>query len=219
MCAGARCFEASPGARRSSCSSSGPSPSSTAWPRAARRSPPPPAHQVVAAAIFPDLSIAAVQNARLPGSVTDDRQILLGGVGSDLWHGPADPPDELWMVTDRGPRGRGDDGKDRQAFAIPEYTPMILHVRLGGAGSDGVAGVEVLETIPIVGQSGRARDRPAQPRRPRRAARRLPGQGAARRTTRAASIPRGWRAPPTATSGSPTSTARRWCTSMPAGRS
>ena len=113
-----------------------------------------PAHQVVAAAIFPDLSIAAVQNARLPGSVTDDRQILLGGVGSDLWHGPADPPDELWMVTDRGPRGRGDDGKDRQAFAIPEYTPIILHVRLGGAGSDGVAGVEVLETIPIVGQSG-----------------------------------------------------------------
>lgn len=113
-----------------------------------------PAGQVIAAALFPDLSIAGVQNGRLPGSVTDDRQILLGGVGSDLWHGPGDAPDELWMVTDRGPRGRGDDGKDRQAFAIPEYTPMILHVRLGATGSDGVAGIEVLEAIPVVGQSG-----------------------------------------------------------------
>jgi hypothetical protein len=113
-----------------------------------------PAGQVVAAALFPDLSIASVQNARLPDSVKDDRQILLGGVGSDLWHGPADPPAELWMVTDRGPRGRGDDGKDRQAFAIPEYTPMILHVRLGAAGSDGVSGIELLDAIPMVGQSG-----------------------------------------------------------------
>ena len=113
-----------------------------------------PAGQIVAAALFPDLSVASVQNARLPGTVTDDRQILLGAVGSDIWHSPGDPPDELWMVTDRGPRGRGDDGKDRQAFAIPEYTPMILHVRLGAVGSDGAGGIDVLETIPIVGQSG-----------------------------------------------------------------
>jgi hypothetical protein len=114
-----------------------------------------PLGQVRAAALFPDLPIASVQNGRLPGSVADDHQILLGSVGSDIWHGPGDPPDELWMVTDRGPRGRGDNGNDRQAFAIPEYTPMILHVRLGTVGSDGVGGVDVLETIPIVGQSGR----------------------------------------------------------------
>jgi hypothetical protein len=114
-----------------------------------------PAAQVVAAALFPDLPIAGVQNARLPDSVKDDHQILLGGVGSDLWRTPADPPGELWMVTDRGPRGRGDDGKDRQSFAIPEYTPMILHVRLGVAGSDGVGGIELLDAIPMVGQSGR----------------------------------------------------------------
>ena len=113
-----------------------------------------PLGQVRAAALFPDLPIASVQNGRWPGSVPDDHQILLGGVGSDVWHGPSDPPDELWMVTDRGPRGRGDNGDDRQAFAIPEYTPMILHVRLGAVGSDGVGGVEVLETLPIVGQSG-----------------------------------------------------------------
>jgi hypothetical protein len=114
-----------------------------------------PAGQAVAAALFPDISIAQLQNARLPDSVKDDHQILLGGVGSDLWRGPADPPDEVWMVTDRGPRGRGDNGNDRQAFAIPEYTPMILHVRLGAVDSAGVGGAEVLEAIPVVGQSGR----------------------------------------------------------------
>lgn len=104
--------------------------------------------QVVAAMLFPDLPISSVQNALLPDSVTQDRQILMGGVGSDLWHGPDDPPDVLWMVADRGPRGRDDDGKDRQAFAIPAYTPMVFQVRLTGSG------VEVLKAVPIVGQSG-----------------------------------------------------------------
>jgi hypothetical protein len=107
-----------------------------------------PTGQVTAATLFPDLPLAGVQNAVLPGSVKDDHQILLGGVGSDLWHAPGDPPGELWMVTDRGPRGRDDNGKDRQAFAVPEYTPMILHVRIGESG------VDLLETIPVVGQSG-----------------------------------------------------------------
>lgn len=104
--------------------------------------------QVTSVALFPELSIASVQNALFPDSVPNDRQILLGGVGSDLWHSPDDPPNVLWMVTDRGPRGRDDDGKNKQAFAIPEYTPMLLQARLNGAS------VEVLQTIPIVGQSG-----------------------------------------------------------------
>ena len=112
----------------------------------------------------------------LPGSVPDDRQILLGGVGSDLWHGPGDPPDELWMVTDRGPPGEDDNGKDRQAFAIPEYTPMMLHV---GSAPRTAPSVEVLEAIPIVGQSGRPVTGSAQPRRPRRAPGRLSGEGEA----------------------------------------
>src|SRR4029079_12619940 len=64
-----------------------------------------PPGQVVAATLFPDLLISSVQNALLPESVTEDHQILMGGVGSDLWHGPDDPPDVLWMVADRGPRG------------------------------------------------------------------------------------------------------------------
>jgi len=109
--------------------------------------------QVVAIGLFPDLGIGSVQNGVLPGTVLDDHQILLGGVGSDIWHGPADSPGELWLVTDRGPRGRDDNGKDKQAFAVPEYTPMILHVRVQSDG--GVYSVDLLEAIPIVGQSGR----------------------------------------------------------------
>ncbi len=111
---------------------------------------PAPTAQVVSAATFPDLLIGDVQNALLPGSVPDDHHIFLGGIGSDLWHGPGDPPDELWLVTDRGPSGQGNNGNDRQSFAIPEYTPLVLHVRLTGKD------VVVLETFPIVGQSGQA---------------------------------------------------------------
>ena len=155
-----------------------------------------PAGQVVAAALFPDLSIAAVQNARLPGSVQDDRQILLGGVGSDLWHGPADPPDELWMVTDRGPRGRGDDGKDRQSFAIPEYTPMILHVRLGAGRQRRRERGRAARGDPDRRAVRPTGDGPAEPRRPRRAPGGLSGQERSWRTTRAASIRRGWCARP-----------------------
>jgi len=118
-----------------------PSPAAAAPPQA-------PSAQVSATAVFPDLLIADVQNAVLPDSVPDGRQIRLGSVGSDLWHGPNDSPDEVWMVTDRGPRGQGNNGNDRQSFAIPEYTPMVLHGRLAGDS------VQVLETIPIVGQSG-----------------------------------------------------------------
>jgi Esterase-like activity of phytase len=107
-----------------------------------------PSAQVVAVGLFPEMSIGNVQNAVLPQSVPNDRRILLGGVGSDVWHGPNDPPNEVWLITDRGPPGEDDNGKNRLAFAIPEYTPMILHVRLDGPS------VELLEVIPIVGESG-----------------------------------------------------------------
>jgi hypothetical protein len=140
---------ASPGPETPSIASPGPeTPASAMGPAPA---------QVTAIGLFPDVSIAGVLNGALPGTILDDHQIQLGGVGSDIWHGPDDPPGELWMLTDRGPRGRDDNGKDKQAFAIPEYTPMILHVRIapGAAGGNGVYSVEILEAIPIVGQSGR----------------------------------------------------------------
>jgi hypothetical protein len=107
------------------------------------------AGSLVSVATLPDLRIGTVQNARLPGSIGDDRGLLLGSVGSDLWRGPTDAPGELWMVTDRGPN---DElklvGESRRTFPLPYYTPHIMHVRVDGPS------VDVLEAIPIVGQSG-----------------------------------------------------------------
>lgn len=107
------------------------------------------AGQLSAVATFPDLPVAALQNSRLPGSINNDRQLLLGGVGSDLWRSPSDPAGEFWMVTDRGPNDSLKvGGETRCTFAVPEYTPLILRVRVDGAS------ITVLDTIPIVGQSG-----------------------------------------------------------------
>ena len=105
---------------------------------------------LVRTATFPDLSVAALQNNRLPGSVDNDRGLLLGGVGSDLWRSPADPPDEFWMVTDRGPNGQvRANGKNRRTFPLPDYTPAIVRVRVDGSS------VQILDTVPLVGRSGR----------------------------------------------------------------
>ena len=99
---------------------------------------------------LPDVPLAAFQNAKLPGSVTNDRNLLLGGIGSDLWHGPGDPPDEFWMVTDRGPNGQIlVDAVNRRTFPVPEYTPTILKVRAANGT------IEIQQAVPIVGQSGK----------------------------------------------------------------
>ena len=75
---------------------------------------------------------------------------MVGGVGSDLWHSPGDPPNELWMITDRGPNGRVRiDGKDRRTYPIDSYTPMMIHARVDGRN------ISVMDVIPIIGQSGR----------------------------------------------------------------
>src|SRR3954470_19333147 len=54
----------------------------------------------------PPIPIKEFQNKKLPGSVPNDRKVLLGSMGSDLWRGPKDPADEFWMLTDRGPNGQ-----------------------------------------------------------------------------------------------------------------
>jgi len=97
-----------------------------------------------------DMPIAAFQNSKLPGSVPTDRKLLLGGVGSDLWHSPGDPADEFWMVTDRGPNGQVPvEGQQRRTFPIPEFTPTIIKVKAAGGT------VTILEQVPILGQSGK----------------------------------------------------------------
>jgi hypothetical protein len=104
--------------------------------------------RIVATYTLPDLPLAKVQNAVLPNSIANDHKFLLGGVGSDLWHEPGDPANEFWMTTDRGPNGKIDK-KSVRTFPVPEFTPLVLHVRCD-KGS-----IEILKTIAIVGASGK----------------------------------------------------------------
>jgi hypothetical protein len=99
---------------------------------------------------LPDTPLAAFQNARLPDSLTNDRKILLGSIGSDLWHGADEPRDEFWMITDRGPNGQiAVNTENRRTFAVPEFNPTILKVRVVGRE------IRILETIPILTRTGK----------------------------------------------------------------
>jgi hypothetical protein len=105
---------------------------------------------VIATYTLPDTPIKPFQNAVLPGSIANDRKVLLGSIGSDLWRGPKDPRDEFWMLTDRGPNGQiRVDGTNRRTFWVPDFNPMILRVKTEGET------VKILQTLPIVGQSGK----------------------------------------------------------------
>ncbi|MBC8171752.1 MAG: esterase-like activity of phytase family protein [Anaerolineae bacterium] len=106
---------------------------------------------ITATYTLPEITIADAQNAVLPDSITNDRKLLLGGTGSDLWHGATDAADEFWMITDRGPNGQiSVEDKNRRTFPIPEFTPLILHVKVEGDA------ITVLETLPIVNGEGNA---------------------------------------------------------------
>jgi hypothetical protein len=108
-----------------------------------------PDGEITATYTLPDTPVEDLHNAVLPGSIANDRNILLGGIGSDLWRNPSDPADEFWMITDRGPNSEVKvDGEDRRAFPIPEFTPLILRVKLEGAS------INILQTIPIVNSDG-----------------------------------------------------------------
>jgi hypothetical protein len=99
---------------------------------------------------LPTPRLAELQNAARPASLTDDLGFELGGIGSDLWRAPTDPPNEFWMVTDRGPNGevRTESGK-RRTFPVPAFAPHIVRVRVG-AGS-----AEIVEALTLVGASGK----------------------------------------------------------------
>lgn len=110
-----------------------------------------PAATLTAAFTLPDTRIGTLQNSVLPGSVANDRGMLLGGIGSDLWHGPDDAPGVFWMITDRGPNGQITVGNEtRRTFPIPDFTPLILRVNTATAGT-----ITIEQVIPIVGQSGK----------------------------------------------------------------
>lgn len=63
-----------------------------------------------------EVAVGAFQNDLLPGSVADDRGVLLGGIGSGLFPIGAN---EYWTVTDRGPNGEVGDAR---TFLVPDFT-------------------------------------------------------------------------------------------------
>ncbi|MFI7065071.1 esterase-like activity of phytase family protein [Kribbella sp. NPDC050124] len=106
-----------------------------------------PEARVAGKATLPDIPLAAFSNALLPGSVTNDRGVDLGGIGSDLF--PAGRPGEFWTVTDRGPNGQIKvDGVNRRTFPVPGFDPAIVKVKVSGSE------LRILTAIPITTRSG-----------------------------------------------------------------
>ncbi|HEY1268375.1 MAG TPA: esterase-like activity of phytase family protein [Candidatus Binatia bacterium] len=105
--------------------------------------------EVKAKYVLSDVHLADFQK-KTAGAITNDRKILLGSIGSDLWHGPGDAPGEFWMLTDRGPNGQIKvNGENRRTFPVPEFNPTILKVRTENGA------IRIVETIPMLTRSGK----------------------------------------------------------------
>jgi hypothetical protein len=106
------------------------------------------AAQVVRTATLGDIPLGAFGNALLPGTMGDDRDVDLGGIGSDMY--PAGAMGEFWTVTDRGPNGQIKvDGSKRRTFPVPGFDPAIVKIRVTGDT------VRVLKAVPITTSSGK----------------------------------------------------------------
>ncbi|MFB6988629.1 esterase-like activity of phytase family protein [Streptomyces sp. NPDC056304] len=114
-----------------------------------RHERPEPTARVTGRAVLPDIPLAGFSNGLLPGTVADDRGVMLGGIGSDLY--PAGRKGEFWTVTDRGPNGQIKiDGKKRRTFPVPGFDPAIVRIRVEGKH------VRVLRSIALTTRSGAA---------------------------------------------------------------
>lgn len=92
---------------------------------------------------LPDIPLGTFQNAILPGSLDDDRGVMLGSIGSGLF--PLGD-DEFWTITDRGPNPEVRD--DVRTFILPTYDPTLVRVKVQGSA------ITVLESIPITNADG-----------------------------------------------------------------
>lgn len=106
------------------------------------------AHRITSTATLGDVPLGTFSNSLLPGTVSDDRNVDLGGIGSDIY--PAGRKGEFWTVTDRGPNGQIKvDGKKRRTFPVPGFDPAIVKVRVSGDT------VKVVEALPLTTSSGK----------------------------------------------------------------
>ncbi|MFZ4813157.1 MAG: esterase-like activity of phytase family protein [Phototrophicaceae bacterium] len=81
--------------------------------------------------------------------VENDRTILLGGIGSDMWRSADDEEGVFWVITDRGPNGLiSVEDRNRRTFPIPDFTPLILQVQVEGEA------INILQVIPVMAAEG-----------------------------------------------------------------
>lgn len=100
--------------------------------------------KVVGSYALPDIPLSSIERF-----IARDRDILLGSVGSDLWHDRNAPPNRFWMISDRGPNARVKRHHEkRRTFPVPEFTPLILHVELRGKE------IQILDKLPLVDSRG-----------------------------------------------------------------
>ncbi|WP_406389822.1 esterase-like activity of phytase family protein [Streptomyces sp. NBC_00887] len=105
--------------------------------------------RVTGSVVLGDVPLAGFSNGLLPGTVADDRDVMLGGIGSDLF--PTGRRGEFWTVTDRGPNGQIKvDGQKRRTFPVPGFDPAIVRIRAEGER------IEVLDSLPLTTRSGKA---------------------------------------------------------------
>jgi hypothetical protein len=100
---------------------------------------------LVSTAVVPDLALKLASNSAIANSVVNDQSVLLGGLGSDLYHIPGDPADIFYAITDRGPNNDTvqPDKSSGTGFVVPTFSPLILKVQISGSE------VKILETIAI----------------------------------------------------------------------
>ncbi len=106
--------------------------------------------EVISTAVLPDVALKLASNAAIANSVENDQGVLLGGVGSDLYHIPGDAADIFYAVTDRGPNNDTvqPDKSSGTGFVVPTFSPLILKVQVSGSE------VKILETIALKTKTG-----------------------------------------------------------------
>jgi hypothetical protein len=92
-----------------------------------------------------EIDLAEFQNKLLPDSISDDRGLLLGSIGSGMFSAGHR---EYWTITDRGPNG--EPGDYVRSFPLPAFDPTLVKVKVRGEK------IEVLKSIPLVTESGDA---------------------------------------------------------------
>lgn len=105
---------------------------------------------LISTAIFPDITLKQASNNAIASSVSDDAGVMLGGLGSDMYHVPGDAPNIFYVITDRGPNNDTvqADKSEGTGFIVPTFSPLILKVALNGSK------VEVVESIAIKTKGG-----------------------------------------------------------------